>query len=114
MLLFRNQCACLGMPVLQPGRAWQSHIPPDQHLLYQASGITAVHRVVVCIPVPELLPPSGRFGNTQFTDRALQQLGKSKWAPTVWLEAAGAEGLASVTVLKLPPQAAEGGWCVIG
>lgn len=71
----RNACA----------GAWQSHIPTGQHLLYLASGITAVlgvHVVVVCIPELELLPPSGRFSNAQFTDRALQHLGKSKWATT--------------------------------
>lgn len=101
--------------MLEPGVAWQSHIPPAQHVLYQASGITAVlgvHRVVVGIRVPELLPLSGGFSNAQFTDRALQHLGKSKWVTTVWLEAAGAAVLASLTVPQLPHQQQKG--CVTG
>lgn len=70
--------------------AWQSHFPQCQHLLCQACGITAVPRVhVVAGPVLELLPPSVRFSNAQLTDRALQQLGKSKWATTMWLRQLG-------------------------
>lgn len=71
----RNACA----------GAWQSHIP-QVSTGYTRLPVSQLCSGCIsgCIPVLELLPPSGRFSNVQFTDRALQQLGNSSLVGGSW------------------------------